>query len=192
MAKKAQSAMEYLMTYGWAILIISIVLASLFNLGVFGGSTFIGTACIAGSGFYCQSPVLYTNGNLSFTFGQNIGQTLYDTGLACVSSTSVSGLPNPANALVELSGSPTVGSATPQTASPAASPGSYTPLTVSTGQIVSVSGLKCFGTTGAPLNGISIGTQLSGSVYMNYTLSNSIVTGNWVTVKIATITVQAK
>ena len=32
---KAQSAMEYLMTYGWAILIISIVLAALFQLGVF-------------------------------------------------------------------------------------------------------------------------------------------------------------
>ena len=33
--KKSQSAMEYLMTYGWAILVISIVLASLWQLGVF-------------------------------------------------------------------------------------------------------------------------------------------------------------
>ena len=32
---KSQSAMEYLMTYGWAILIIAIVLAALFSLGVF-------------------------------------------------------------------------------------------------------------------------------------------------------------
>ncbi len=32
---KAQSAMEYLMTYGWAILIIAVVLAALFQLGVF-------------------------------------------------------------------------------------------------------------------------------------------------------------
>jgi hypothetical protein len=30
---KAQSAMEYLMTYGWAILIIAVVLAALFALG---------------------------------------------------------------------------------------------------------------------------------------------------------------
>jgi len=37
---KAQSAMEYLMTYGWAILIISIVLAALFQLGVFNPMTF--------------------------------------------------------------------------------------------------------------------------------------------------------
>ncbi len=33
---KAQSAMEYLMTYGWSILIIAVVLAALFELGVFG------------------------------------------------------------------------------------------------------------------------------------------------------------
>jgi len=40
MLLKAQSAMEYLMTYGWAILIISIVLAALFQLGVFNPMTF--------------------------------------------------------------------------------------------------------------------------------------------------------
>jgi len=39
-SSKAQSAMEYLMTYGWAILIISVVLAALFQLGVFNPMTF--------------------------------------------------------------------------------------------------------------------------------------------------------
>jgi hypothetical protein len=37
---KAQSAMEYLMTYGWAILIISVVLGALFQLGVFNANNF--------------------------------------------------------------------------------------------------------------------------------------------------------
>ena len=36
----SQSAMEYLMTYGWAILIIAVVLAALFELGVFNPMTF--------------------------------------------------------------------------------------------------------------------------------------------------------
>ena len=31
----SQSAMEYLMTYGWAILIIAIVLVSLYEIGAF-------------------------------------------------------------------------------------------------------------------------------------------------------------
>ncbi len=39
-AFKSQSAMEYLMTYGWAILIIAVVLAALFELGVFNPMTF--------------------------------------------------------------------------------------------------------------------------------------------------------
>jgi len=37
---KAQSAMEYLMTYSWAILIIAVVLAALFQLGIFNPMTF--------------------------------------------------------------------------------------------------------------------------------------------------------
>ncbi|MGC8538978.1 MAG: hypothetical protein ACP5MK_03880, partial [Candidatus Micrarchaeia archaeon] len=37
---KLQSAMEYLMTYGWAILIIAVVLSALFYLGVFNPMSF--------------------------------------------------------------------------------------------------------------------------------------------------------
>ena len=37
---KSQSAMEYLMTYGWAILIIAVVLGALFSLGVFNANNF--------------------------------------------------------------------------------------------------------------------------------------------------------
>jgi len=55
---KAQSAMEYLMTYGWAILIIAVVLGALFSLGVFSGSSLIGNACIAGPGFLCNQMTL--------------------------------------------------------------------------------------------------------------------------------------
>ena len=37
-SSKSQSAMEYLMTYGWAILIIAIVMIAMFSLGVFNPS----------------------------------------------------------------------------------------------------------------------------------------------------------
>jgi hypothetical protein len=43
MAMKAQAAMEYLMTYGWAILIVIIVAAALYALGVFNPATWTGT-----------------------------------------------------------------------------------------------------------------------------------------------------
>lgn len=35
MTRKAQAAMEYLMTYGWAILIVIVVVAALYAMGVF-------------------------------------------------------------------------------------------------------------------------------------------------------------
>ncbi|MEM4065948.1 MAG: LamG-like jellyroll fold domain-containing protein, partial [Candidatus Micrarchaeaceae archaeon] len=38
--QKSQSAMEYLMTYGWAILIIAVVLGALYSLGVFNSTNF--------------------------------------------------------------------------------------------------------------------------------------------------------
>ncbi len=71
---KAQSAMEYLMTYGWAILIISVVLGALFSIGVFSGGALLGTSCIAASGFYCSSVSLsHTSGLVTATIGQDTG-----------------------------------------------------------------------------------------------------------------------
>jgi hypothetical protein len=71
-AKRAQSAMEYLATYGWAILIIGVVLAALFSLGVFGSTGLLGTTCIAGAGYVCSSPLLHS-GNFIVTVGQATG-----------------------------------------------------------------------------------------------------------------------
>ncbi len=73
---KAQSAMEYLMTYGWAILIIAVVLAALFELGVFNGSNLAPQACIAQAGFVCKNPV-YTANGIGITFGQTAGRDYY-------------------------------------------------------------------------------------------------------------------
>lgn len=44
MASKSQSAMEYLMTYGWAILAIAIVMVSLYSLGIFNSGSLQPTA----------------------------------------------------------------------------------------------------------------------------------------------------
>ena len=63
LSSKAQSAMEYLITYGWAILIIAVVLGVLFQLGVFNLS--LPNECMAYSGYYCQNSTLSTTGVLS-------------------------------------------------------------------------------------------------------------------------------
>ena len=91
---RAQSAMEYLMTYGWAILIIAVVLGALFSLGLFSGTTLLGTSCIGTPGWLCNSPILsHTTGTLSFTLGQNNGYQIGNIMIACAAASNTLGLP---------------------------------------------------------------------------------------------------
>jgi len=86
--KKGQSAMEYLMTYGWALLVVMIVLGVLFYLGVFTpkttsactfdpGTTYVGSKAsgtllqlVLGNGPYNLDTV---TGNITMTGGTIAG-----------------------------------------------------------------------------------------------------------------------
>jgi len=77
MKMKAQAAMEYLMTYGWAILIVIIVAAALYAFGIFNPATWTGTRV---TGFAnIGSPVdwtYYNNGTFYITVKNAIGSTI--------------------------------------------------------------------------------------------------------------------
>ncbi len=63
--------MEYLMTYGWAILIIAVVLGALYSLHVFSSASLLPQACIATAGYECSNPVLSgLSGTLTLSLGQ--------------------------------------------------------------------------------------------------------------------------
>ena len=160
--RKAQSAMEYLMTYGWAILIIAVVLAALDFLGVFNGNTFVGSSCLATPGYLCSSPVfaisnsLQPDNLLSFTFKQDTGQTLYNVQFACAASAnSLTGMPNARN--VANSGFK-----------------SFTGINaIASGSSVDVQGLQCYDANGNPLSNLPIGSAFGGSIWINYTTLGS-------------------
>ena len=187
---RLQSAMEYLLTYGWALLIIAIVLAALFQLGIFNGSTLLGTSCVAAPGFLCSNPVLLTTGNVAFTIGQTTGSTLYNVALGCAATSLGNGLPNPSGAVVMLA--PSGGVMSTNTMSPAnTAVGLGQSLT--SGQTLSISGLPCFGTTGTALPaGSAIGTAFSGRIWLNYTsLVGPVSVANpMLTQKIASLTIR--
>ncbi len=74
-ARKSQAAMEYLTTYGVAVLVLSVVVVALFRMNVFGGgSAVVQNVCTTVAGFSCSAPILATNGILSSSIGE-IGQT---------------------------------------------------------------------------------------------------------------------
>ncbi len=70
--------MEYLTTYGWAILIVAVVAALLFALGLFGqSSSSAPSVCQPQPNFVCTDPI-YTNNGISVSIGQNSGQDYYN------------------------------------------------------------------------------------------------------------------
>jgi hypothetical protein len=83
---KAQAAMEYLMTYSWAILIVSVVMGTLFSIGVFSGLS-LSTACVSSVGYTCQNPVLSTNGLITIQLGE-VGSTITITDISCTIANS--------------------------------------------------------------------------------------------------------
>ena len=177
---KAQSAMEYLMTYGWAILIIAVVLGALFQLGVFSGASLVGTSCIGSPGYLCKSPTLTASGYLTFTLGQNTGATLYNVELACASSPDSTGQPYPNSAYNSIS------------SSGLSLPASTTGNSLVNGQTLTISQLPCYSPSGTLSSG-NIGASFSGYIWVQYTTqSGAEGAGNlWYTNKAMTIRLKA-
>src|SRR3989338_6386745 len=52
--RKAQAAMEFLMTYGWAILVVLVVIGALAYFGVLNPETLLPERCELQQGLYCK------------------------------------------------------------------------------------------------------------------------------------------
>ncbi|RLJ08907.1 MAG: hypothetical protein DRP13_01730 [Candidatus Aenigmatarchaeota archaeon] len=76
MKMKAQSAMEYLMTYGWAILIVIIVAAALFALGVFNPSTYTGYTATGFATLGAPSEWQYQGNTFTVKLKNQVGQSI--------------------------------------------------------------------------------------------------------------------
>lgn len=90
---KAQSAVEYLTTYGWAIIIIAVVLLALFNLGLFNPSSFISTTCVFPAEFSCLSAILTgSSGSLNITLQQATTSNINVTAIGCNNQGTISNM----------------------------------------------------------------------------------------------------
>jgi hypothetical protein len=76
LGNKGQGAMEYLMTYGWAILVVMIVGVVLWQLGVFN----VGQGSIVVTGFVKMQPltpsIVYRDENFSASFTNALGTSI--------------------------------------------------------------------------------------------------------------------
>ena len=63
MKKKAQAAMEFLMTYGWAILVVLVVIGALAYFGVLNPQNLLPEKCTLPMGLYCKDHIIKQGGN---------------------------------------------------------------------------------------------------------------------------------
>jgi hypothetical protein len=93
---RAQAATEYLMTYGWALLIIIVVAAVLFSLGIFKpstGTTDIGFSPFTPSGVTCIPPGgagTHDLAGLYLSFANTANGPINITGITLNSTTGLS------------------------------------------------------------------------------------------------------
>jgi hypothetical protein len=155
---KLQAAMEYLMSYGWAILIIVIVMVGIVTLGLFNGLGSTPTSCTTVAGYSC-SQIIYshTTGTVTFLFSQSSGVTWAAANVYFIPNTNGS---NSGGIPLTIINSPTSGNTIGYTQSnPAGSglaSGQITPITLT------VSGPN-----------VAIGSAVEGKLWIAYESSKS-------------------
>ena len=94
--RRSQSALEYMMTYGWAILVIVIVAAVLYSLGIFSPSSSLSTTVTGFANTPVSSAAFTNNGGLAFSVGDLVGYPIEITNVTEItaSGSKITILPN--------------------------------------------------------------------------------------------------
>jgi len=73
---KGQAALDFLMTYGWAIALVVIIAAVLFALGIFDVGNFLGSKASGFSGVAVKGWALDTAGTFTMRVSNQVGQQI--------------------------------------------------------------------------------------------------------------------
>ncbi len=87
MSIKSQSALEYMMTYGWAILVIVIVAGVLYSLGIFSPASSLSSTVTGFSNLGSVTGECTANGVLRISLGDSTGYLINITSVTAKSST---------------------------------------------------------------------------------------------------------
>ncbi len=161
---KLQSAMEYLVTYGWVIMVTAIALVGLYSLGVFGSLNSAPQQCVAPTGFECVTYAMNVNGIVRLTMLQDTSNPINVTGIGCYQSLAYRNVRAPYNPPSNKLYMPV---------------GSQRNFTV-----------QCY-TTSNSLFSTNLGGVYNGSIVINYTLVNYLVSTQVQESTVGTIVVKA-
>jgi hypothetical protein len=83
MKRKGQAAMEFIMTYGWAILVVLVAIAALAYFGVLSPGKYLPEKCMPSAGIGCTSFKATTSG-IDFVFQNALGKDIVVTDVETV------------------------------------------------------------------------------------------------------------
>ncbi len=88
---RGQVALDFMLSYGIAILIITLSLYVIFRVGLFNNRLAPISCASPSSSFICDAASLSTSGNLTVVLSQNTNGQINITGVGCSSSANTSG-----------------------------------------------------------------------------------------------------
>ena len=103
MNKKAQAAMEFLMTYGWAILVVLVAIGALAYFGILNPQRFLPNSCTIAPGLSCDG-FRVTTTNVELKVRNGMGKDLSNVSVQVTSCTDATGLTLDDGNQLDLSG----------------------------------------------------------------------------------------
>ena len=86
-AEEAQAAVDFLMSYGIALIVIAIAIAAIYKTSIL-SPTLSSYTCTAVPGFSCDAYALNATGALTVTLSQATGGPIIINGVACASQSN--------------------------------------------------------------------------------------------------------
>jgi hypothetical protein len=90
--KKSQVALEFLVTYGWAILASMIAIAALAYFGITNPAKTLPDKCIFSNNFVCSDYIINSPNTVKVKLINGLGQSLYLPNASVINSSGVSSL----------------------------------------------------------------------------------------------------
>lgn len=85
--RRGQAALEFLSTYGWAVLVILVMIGAISYFGVLNPSKILPSRCVVASEFSCSDYILNDktadSASASMVLKQSVGKTIYVQGMNC-------------------------------------------------------------------------------------------------------------
>lgn len=97
--RKSQVAVEFLVTYGWAILTVIVAVGVLIYFGIFNTTRYVNDRCNFGQQLVCEDYILNQHGNISIMLRNNFGVPIDITNIMIRSSYDLAKTCNPAVAV---------------------------------------------------------------------------------------------